>query len=120
MSTAAEPALYSSMNEFGLLAVEPSLTRSSLILIGPTLRTFSVAVSECFAPLVWLVHCACATRSPFSAAGPDVILKVALALAPGATGPAMVAVFVGPPAPSEVEGPETTEVHCALGTAMLN
>ena len=57
------------------------------------------------------VHEALPTRSPLKAAGPEVTLKVALTLAPGATGSANVfAVSVVP---------ETTAVHPA-GTAMLN
>src|SRR5437773_6772189 len=51
-------------------------------------------------------------RSPLNAAGPEVTLNVALTRAPGATGPAIVAVVAVPP--------ETTAVHCALGTAMLS
>src|ERR1051325_7977795 len=99
------------MNEFVGLAAVPSLTRNSLILIGLTFRTFSAVVSDCFAPLVWFVHWALPTRSPLKAAGPEVTLKVALTLAPGATGPAIVTdVLVEPGA---------TEVHC-LGTEMLN
>ena len=46
------------------------------------------------------------------AAGPEVTLKVALTLAPGATGSAKV---------FEVSVlPETTEVHCLAGREMLN
>src|SRR5690242_12537300 len=112
MSTAAAPALYSSMNAFVAFVVEPSPVRNSLILIGPTFRTFSVAVSECFAPVVRFVHCAVATRLPLNGIGPDVILKVAFTLAPGATGPGMVAAFVA--------APDTTTVHGGVGTAMLN
>ena len=39
------------MNEFVGLAGAPALMRNSLILIGLTFRTFSAAVSDCFAPL---------------------------------------------------------------------
>src|SRR4051794_11650930 len=71
------------MNEFVWLVVEPSLMRNSLILIGLAFRTFSAAVSECFAPAV--VHEAFATRSPLNADEPEVTLNVALTVAPGAT-----------------------------------
>ena len=64
--------------------------RNSLILTGLALRTLSAMISECFAPLVWFAHEALPTRSPLKAAGPDVTLKVALTLAPGATGPVNV------------------------------
>src|SRR5450759_159713 len=100
------------MNAFVVLVVEPSLIRNSLILIGATFRTFCTVVSACLAPLVWFVHCAWPARSPLKAAGPEVTLNVALTLAPGATGPAIVAVFV--------VVPDTTKVHCALGTVILN
>src|SRR3954465_11269722 len=99
------------MNELVELLGEPSLMRNSLILTGLTFRTFSAVVSDCFAPLAWLVHWALPTRSPLKAAGPEVILKVALTLAPGATGAAIVTDVLAPPG--------TTEVHC-LGAEMLN
>ncbi len=76
------------MNELVELAGEPELMRNSLILTGLAFRTFSTAVSDCFAPLVEFVHEALPTRSPLKASGPEVTLKVALTLAPGATGPA--------------------------------
>src|SRR5580704_10747279 len=83
---------------------------NSLILTGRTLRTFSVAVSDCCLPLVGFRQEALATRSPLKATGPALTLKVALTLAPGATGSANV---------FEVSAvPETTELHCLLGTAM--
>ena len=94
------------------LAGGPDLIRNSLILTGLTFRTFSAVVSYCFAPLVWFVHEASATRSPLKASRPDVTLKVALTLAPGATGPANVFDV------SDV--PSTTAVHCLPGRAMLN
>src|ERR1035437_3158086 len=100
------------MNEAVGLVGEPALTRNSLILIGLTFRTFSTVVSECFPPLVWFVHWALPTRSPLKAAGLEVTLKVALTLAPGATGSANVA--------DVLVVPETKEVHCLLGTEMLN
>ena len=78
------------MNESVALVGEPELMRNSLILIGLTFRTFSAVVSDCLAPLVTLVHEALPTRSPLKGAGPEVTLKVALTLAPGATGSANV------------------------------
>src|ERR1022692_5286159 len=90
---------------------EPALMRNSLILIGLTFRTFSAVVSECSPPPVGFVHWALPTRSPLKAAGPEVTLKVALTLAPGATGPAIVT--------DVLVAPGTKEVHC-LGTEMLN
>src|ERR1017187_5902753 len=99
------------MNEFVELVVEPSLMRNSLILIGLTFRTFSAVVSDCFLPFAGFVHETLPTRSPLKAAGPEVTLKVALTLAPGATGSTNVFdVWVVP---------ATKEVHC-LGTEMLN
>src|ERR1035438_9355134 len=99
------------MNESVELVGEPALMRNSLILIGLTFRTFSAVVSECFPPPVGFVHWALPTRSPLKAAGPEVTLKVALTLAPGATGSAIVT--------DVLVAPETKEVHC-LGTEMLN
>src|ERR1022692_2372065 len=89
---------------------EPALLRNSLILTGATLRTFSTVVSDCLRPEAF-VHCAVATKSPLKASGPAVTLKVALTLAPGSMGPAIVA--------DVSDLPATREVHC-LGTAMLN
>src|SRR5271165_5552370 len=91
------------MNEFVGLSGE--LTRNSLILIGLTFRTFSIAVSDRFTPFA--VQEALAAKSPLKAAGPEVTLKVALTVPPGATGPAAVAAVVA------------AAVHC-LGTEMLN
>src|SRR5450759_6030348 len=99
------------MNEFVELVVEPSLMRISLILIGVTFRTFSAVVSDCFLPFAGFVHETLPARSPLKAAGPEVTLKVALTLAPGATGSATVTDVLVVPA--------TKEVHC-LGTEMLN
>src|SRR4051794_4820264 len=99
------------MNELVVFVVEPSLTRNSLIFTGLTLRTFSAVVSECFAPLAWFVHCALPTRSPLNADVPAVTLNVALTLAPGATGPAIVA--------DALLLPAATAVHC-LGAVRLN
>src|SRR5690348_1941045 len=99
------------MNESVELAGGPELMRNSLMRTGLTLRTFSAVVSECFAP-AGLVQEALATRSPLYAAGPEVTLKVALTLAPGATGSENAF------AVSAV--PETTAVHCLPGTVMLS
>src|SRR5580658_9925945 len=92
------------MNEFVWSPGE--LMRNSLILTGLTLRTFSIAVSDCFRPLVG-VHEALPTKSPLKAVGPEVTLKVALTLAPAATGPGVLA----PPEANAVQ---------PLGTEMLN
>src|SRR5207244_2688262 len=73
------------MNEFVELVVDPSLMRNSLIFTGLTFRTFSAVVSDCVRPFV--IQEALPTRSPLNASGPDVILKVALTVAPGAIGP---------------------------------
>src|ERR1044071_4967728 len=62
---------------------------NSLILMGLTLRTFSVAESDCSCPSVFQE--AFAIRSPLNADLPEVTLNVVLTVAPGATGPAMVA-----------------------------
>src|SRR5262245_41240090 len=83
MSTATAPGLERSMNELVGLSLVP--VRNSLILIGLTLRTFSVVVSHGLAPVVGSVHEAVPTRSPLKAAGPEVTVKVALTVAPGAT-----------------------------------
>src|SRR5579863_7914984 len=98
------------MNEF--VGFSGALMRNSLILTGLTFRTFSAVDSACVLPVVWLVHEALPARSPLKAAGPEVTLKVALTLAPGATGPAIVS--------DVLVVPETTEVHCLLGTERLN
>src|SRR5438552_14998116 len=98
------------MNEFVGFAGAPAPIWNSLILIGLTLRTFSVAVSDRFAPDE-LVHRALATRSPFHGSGPDVIVKIALMVVPGATGSAIVC--------DGFDVPRTIDVHRA-GTAMLN
>jgi hypothetical protein len=74
-------------------------------LIGLTFRTFWAAVSDRVTPFA--VQEALAIRSPLKAPGPEVTVKVALALAPGATGPATVADVLA------------AAVHC-LGKAMLN
>ena len=62
-------------------------------------------------PLVWFVHEALPTRSPLNAAGPEVTLKVALTLAPGATGPAIV---------FDVSVVPEQRRSTACGTEMLN
>src|SRR5271169_4858190 len=96
------------MKEFVVFEA-PELMRYSLILTGLTFLTFSVADSECVFPLE-PVQERLATRSPLKAAGPEVTLKVALTLAPGATGPANV---------FEVWLASPTTVHC-LGAEILN
>src|ERR1019366_4427128 len=83
------------------------LMRNSLILTGPTLRTFSAVASDCFLPLAGFVQEALPMRSPLKAAGPEVTLKVAVALAPGAIGSA------------NVVGPEAAAAH-PFGAEMLN
>src|SRR3954454_6402259 len=93
------------------LLVEPALSLNSLIFNGLTLRTFSAVVSDSVRPLEFVQE-ALPTRSPLEAAGPDVTSKVALTLAPGATGSENV--FAGSAAP------ETTDFHCLSGTEMLN
>src|SRR3954447_14350170 len=98
------------MNALVALPLLP--VRNSLILIGLTLRTFSVAVTLFRAPLPGFVDDALATRSPLKAAGPEVTRKVALTLAPGATGSSNVFDVSVLPA--------TTEVHCLAGTELLN
>src|SRR3954451_11057151 len=85
--------------------------RNSLILIGLTLRTFSVVVTLCRGPVAGFVHEALAIRSPLKAAGPEVTLKVVLTLAPGATESNVCDVSVVP---------GMTEVHCPSGREMLN
>ena len=102
MSTALEPALYNSMKESVGLA--PELMRNSLILTELTLRTFSLADSVWNAPLT--VHEAFASRSPLKGVGPEVTVKVALTLSPGAIGAGNEA------------GPEATAIHPA-GTERL-
>src|ERR1044072_5274034 len=83
MSTAVAPALESSMNALVGLSLVP--VRNSLILIGLTLRTFSVVDFHCIARVLGPAQAARPTRSPWKAAGPDVTVKVALTVAPGAT-----------------------------------
>src|SRR6266702_2440479 len=97
------------MNALVGLVLVPA--RNSLILIGLTLRTFSVVIPDCFAPFVGFVHAALPIRSPLKGAGPEVTLKVALTLAPGATESNVCDVSVVP---------GMKEVHCLLGTEMLS
>src|SRR6266567_3012527 len=97
------------MNALVGLVLAP--TRNSLILIGLTLRTFSVVIPNCLAPCVGFTHEALPIRSPLKGAGPEVTLKVALTLAPGATESNVCDVLVVP---------GTKEVHCLLGTEMLS
>src|SRR5258707_2852096 len=97
------------MNALVGLGLVPA--RNSLILIGLTLRTFSAVVSDCRPPCPGLVHEALPIRSPLKGTGPEVTLKVALTLAPGATESNVCDVSVVP---------GTKEVHCLLGTEMLS
>ena len=94
-----------------LVELAPVLKRTSLILTGRTFRTLWVVVSDCVPPVAGLVHSALPVRKPAPVVAGEVTLKVALTLAPGATGAANV--FDVPVAP------ETTAVHPA-GTEMLN
>src|SRR4029453_3597854 len=118
MSTALPLELYSSMNEFVVLAAGPPLPRNSLTGIGLTFRTFSTALSSCLpafaeatAGKLAAVQRAWPTRSPLNAAGPDGTLKVPLRVAPGATGSAIVAVVL--------VVADATDVQ-PFGTTMLN
>src|SRR5215471_1307452 len=98
------------MNE--LVELFGELMRNSLILIGLMFRTFSAVVSDCVLRVVRFIHEALPTRSPLKAAGPEVTLKVALTLAPGATGSTNVfdvSVVLA-----------TKGVHCLSGTDRLN
>src|ERR1043165_6484691 len=79
MSLAVAPGLESSMNALVGLSLVP--VRNSLILIGLTLRTFSIVISHCLGPLVGPSHEAMPIRSPLKAAGPEVTVKVALTVA---------------------------------------
>src|SRR5712691_949174 len=97
------------MNALAGLVLVPA--RNSLILIGLTLRTFSVVVPNCLVRCVGFVHEAVPIRSPLKGTGPEVTLKVALTLAPGATESNVCDVSVVP---------GTKEVHCLLGTEMLS
>src|SRR3954454_6904069 len=99
------------MNEFVEFVIEPSLTRNSLILTGLTFRTFPAVISECLPPVVWFVHWEVPARSPLKAAGPEVILKAALTLAPGASASANVFELPAPPAITDFQ---------PLGTPRLN
>src|ERR1039458_2719994 len=97
------------MNALVELVLVPA--RNSLIVIGLTFRTFSAVVSDCLPPCPGFVHEALPIRSPLKAAGPEVTRKVAVTLAPGAT---------GWPNVTDVSWvPGTKEVHCLLGTEML-
>src|SRR5450759_4866108 len=98
------------MNALVGLVLVPA--RNSLILIGLTLRTFSAVVSDCLPPCPGFFHEALPIRSPLKGTGPEVTLKVALTLAPGATGSGNVTDV------SVVPG--TKEVHCLPGTEMLS
>ena len=90
------------MNEFVAFGGLPALTRNSLMRTGLTLRSLLAVVSDCVLPVAG-VQVAWPTRSPLKAAGPAVTWKVALTLAPGATGPAMVAEVCAVPCTTEVQ-----------------
>src|SRR5215467_6221161 len=98
------------MNALDGLVLVPA--RNSLILIGLTFRTFSVVVSDCRPPFVGFVQKALPVRSPLKGTGPEVTLKVALTLAPGATGSGNVTDV------SVVPG--TKEVQALSGREMLS
>src|SRR5256886_1571688 len=97
------------MNALAGLVLVP--VRNSLISIGLTFRTFSAVVSLCLAPFAGFAHEALPIRSPLTAAGPEVTLKVALTLAPGATESNVFEVSVVP---------GMTEAHSLPGTEMLS
>src|SRR5215471_724476 len=98
------------MNALDGLVLVPA--RNSLILIGSTFRTVSVVVSDCLPPFIGFVQKTLPIRSPLKGTGPEVTLKVALTLAPGATGSGNVTDV------SVVPG--TKEVHCLSGSEMLS
>src|SRR5579872_4539472 len=103
------------MNES--VELEGELMRNSLILTGLTFRTFSAVVSDCVLPVVRFVHDALPARSPLKAAGPEVTLKVALTVAPGAT----ESNVVGAPVAEEVHpfGTEMLNLTAAAGTPVV-
>src|ERR1017187_6747696 len=68
----------------------PGLKRTSLILTGRTFRTRWLVVSDCVLRVAASVHSALPARKPAPEVAGEVILKVALTLAPGPTGLAMV------------------------------
>src|SRR5262245_54986854 len=75
------------MNVSVEFAAELALTANSLILTALTLRTFSVAVSDCVTPLVGFFQETRPARSPLNGERVEVTLNVALTVAPGAIGP---------------------------------
>src|SRR4051812_24517295 len=79
---------------------------NSLILIGLTFRTFSTALSVCTGPPFASAHETSATRSPLNGVGPEVTLKVATTVAPGATGPTTVAGVEAEAVAVQPRGPE--------------
>src|SRR5579862_3177352 len=109
------------MKEFVALAGVAEPRANSLILIGLTFRTFSAAMSDCVWPLAF-VHEALVTMSPLKAAGPEVTLKVALTVAPGATGSANVFDVSIVPVTTEFHVPATPAPAPPgpLGTEMLS
>src|SRR3954471_13314393 len=68
-----------------LVGLPPVPVRYSLILIGLLFRTCSVVVPLCRGPWPGVVQAPRPVRSPSNAAAPEVTVKVALTLAPGAT-----------------------------------
>src|SRR6185437_13822070 len=99
------------MNESVGLDGEPEPTANSLIFTGLTFRTFSAILADCIPPAAWFSQKAVANKSPLKAADPEVTVKVALTLAPGAI-----------VSENDFEAsllPETTAFH-SLGTMRLN
>src|ERR1700722_11290615 len=99
-----------------LVGVVPVPARNSFILMGLTWRTFSAVAAICLPPCPWMpgpwfVHEALPIRSPLKGTGPEVTLKVAFTLAPGATESNVCDVRVVP---------VTKEAHCRPGTEMLS
>ena len=109
------------MNESVELAGTPAFTRNSLIVTALTFRTFWAVVSVCAAPFAGCFHDALPTRSPLNVVGPEVTLKVALTLAPGATGSLNVFEVPLPPETTEVQpaGTERLSVTPAAGAPVV-
>ena len=97
------------MNALVGLVVVP--VRNSLILIGSTFRTFSAVVSKRRGPEPGFVHDALATRSPLNGFGPEVTVKTALTVSPGATEPNVA---------ESLRVPATTALQCRSGPATRN
>src|SRR3954470_10981276 len=79
--------------------------RTSLILIGRTMRILAVVVSDCLAVVAGPVHSALPIRKPAPVADGALTWKVALTLAPGETGCSKVI--------DALRVPETTAVQPA-------